>query len=257
MQKLRAVIYFSLVMMVTSSGYAADCNSASKVFTFAGGMAVYHTDDTPATIFRGLLTIDADGAPDAYCPAPLKGRDFLANAGTPGNWFGVVTDAHGVPFVQGPTDPKPDCYVSATSLEDVSKASSDPVRYVDSATIPYIALPGRPAAEHFKRDQMISLGDIVVVYNAKTETHAFAIYADIAPGASKGEGSIRLAEMLGVPNTSPKNGGLSTRELLFVVFPRSGNGRAQPASSIVAIGAQLLAQWGGVDRLKACATKIE
>jgi len=31
-------------------------------------------------------------APKGYTPAPL---DFLANAGGPGNWFGVVTDTGG------------------------------------------------------------------------------------------------------------------------------------------------------------------
>jgi hypothetical protein len=59
------------------------------------------------------MMIDADGAngqtrgvpvyaPRGFRPVPL---DFLANAGGPGNWFGVVTDTgekNGRPVLQDP-----------------------------------------------------------------------------------------------------------------------------------------------------------
>lgn len=79
--------------------------------------------------------------------------DVLANAGRPGNWFGVVTDTaeqDGTPVVQGPQDPCPGAYVSATSLhlpgQDGERLpDSSPVKYVDkyvdSATVPFVVVP--------------------------------------------------------------------------------------------------------------------
>jgi hypothetical protein len=46
-------------------------------------------------------------APRGFTPSPL---DFLANAGEPGNWFGVVTDTNrpdGRPVKQKDGDPAP------------------------------------------------------------------------------------------------------------------------------------------------------
>ena len=40
------------------------------------------------------MTIDADGAPNAYHP-DNTGLDDLANAGTPGRWEGLAKDAEG------------------------------------------------------------------------------------------------------------------------------------------------------------------
>lgn len=254
MKYFQAIVYSSLLMAVCSSGRAADCTSAST--GFAGGMPVHQTTDVAAIIFKGQLTIDADGAPDAYCPPPLKGRDYLENAGSPGNWYGVVTGPDGKPVTQGPTDPSPGCNVSATSLMDATKGKYDPAAYVDSATVPYVALPGGTVGNKFKQDHKISLGDVLVVYNVKSGIYASAIYADIAPATSKGEGSIRLADMLGIPS-SPKNGGLSSRELVFVIFPQSGNGKPLSAASIEDIGNSSLTQWGGPDRLTACAVSAE
>ncbi len=73
------------------------------------------------------MAIDADGAngqtggvpvyaPKGYTPAPL---DFLANAGGPGNWFGVVTDTNasdGRPVKQKDGDPAPGAYSKRDQL---------------------------------------------------------------------------------------------------------------------------------------------
>jgi hypothetical protein len=74
-----------------------------------------------ALVYRGGLMIDADGAPTAYGPDG-KGLDHLANAGKPGNWWGVVT-VDGKPVVQ-----ENGYYVSTTSLEDKRFAVTDPKR---------------------------------------------------------------------------------------------------------------------------------
>jgi hypothetical protein len=143
------------------------------------------------------LRIDGDGAPDAYHPDGKSGRDFLANAGRPGNWWGIVTVA-GQPVVQGPNDPCPGFYVSPTSLVDRNKAITDPRRYVDSNRIPYLAVPPE------LRTLGVGLGDVAwVEYRGQG---CAAIVADTGPRGKLGEGSIALARQLGIPE-SPRHGG--------------------------------------------------
>jgi hypothetical protein len=62
----------------------------TRLFT-AGGTPVWQITGQKAFFFTAGLAIDADGAPDAYHPNDT-GRDFLANAGRPGNWWAPVTD---------------------------------------------------------------------------------------------------------------------------------------------------------------------
>src|ERR1700739_2474595 len=97
-----------------------------RIIGTISGKDVVEQDDGSVTFSAGA-TLDGDGAngqfggPPCYAPASFSGRtlDILANAGHPGNWFGVVTDTGtktGTPIIQGPTDPCPGAFVSATSL---------------------------------------------------------------------------------------------------------------------------------------------
>src|SRR5258708_2675267 len=97
-----------------------------------GSHSVY-TVDIAKVVLAGLA-VDADGSPHAYAPSGsgLQGLDYLANAGHSGNWWGIATDSHGMPYIQGPNTPAPGYYVSTTALEDGSKAVNDPARYVNS-----------------------------------------------------------------------------------------------------------------------------
>jgi len=101
---------------------------------------VWRQPESSAFFFESSLSIDADGAPNAYHPDNL-GLDDLANAGAPGSWSGLAADKSGDPFIQGPNDPFPGYYVSATDLSGATKAANDPTRYVDASQIPYIVLP--------------------------------------------------------------------------------------------------------------------
>lgn len=165
------------------------------------------------------MDIDADGAPRAYAfpEDGLTPLDHLANAGEPGNWFGVITDSgrhDGLPVKQGPNDPAPGYLISTTALQDHTKAITDPRRYVDSATIPYIVVP------HELLKQGVQLGDLCVVeYRGAV---AGAIVADVGPEGKLGEGSIALAQALGIPS-SPKNGGTSF-SVKYTVFPGTSKG---------------------------------
>ena len=97
-------------------------------------------------VFIGTLMVNADGAPRAYGPDD-SGLDDVGNAGHPGNWWGLATDApscgpSGHPLVQTRNDPAPGFYVSTTTMTNPEVGSCGAQsKYVDSSAIPYIALP--------------------------------------------------------------------------------------------------------------------
>ncbi len=199
--------------------------------------------------FLAGLHIDADGAPRAYHPDSAQGLDRLANAGRPGNWWALVTDtgaADGAPLVQGPGDPAPGYHISTTSLVDPRRPERDPARYVDAATIAYVALP--PAAT---RTWGITLGDLAAVYDPRTGSTALAIFADIGPANALGEASIALAEALALPS-DPRHGGVEAPRIAYVLFPGTGDRRPRPAAQIERDGQRALDAWGGAARLRAC-----
>jgi hypothetical protein len=122
---------------------------------------------------------------------------------------------------------------------------------VDSTTIPYIVIPSGLGG----REGSPRLGDLAAVYNKKTGRLVYAIVADIGPRSSIGEGSIALAEQLGVP-ADPRKGGLDKEDIVMVVFPGSGNGSPQSASAIQVGAAKLFEKWGGLRRLKTQSSPI-
>jgi len=65
-----------------------------------------------------------------------------------------------------------------------------------------------------------------------------------------GEGSIALAERLGVPS-NPRRGGTGSG-LVYVVFPDSGNGKPRSVTEIENSGRSLFDAWGGTAQLEAC-----
>ena len=84
-----------------------------EVIATVAGIRVRRRTREKALFFVAGMTIDADGSPRAYHPrGSPPGLDFLANAGSPGNFFGIVTDRHGNPVVQSADDPAPGFFVS-------------------------------------------------------------------------------------------------------------------------------------------------
>jgi hypothetical protein len=206
---------------------------------------IWHVPGDTAFFYEAGMTIDADGAPNAYHPDNI-GLDDLANAGSPGNWYGLAKDADGEPFVQGPDDPFPGYYVSATALADRTKSVNDPTRYVDASKIPFIVLPGAMARQIGARP-----GDFAAVFNQRNGQGSYAIFGDVGPSDRIGEGSVALAENLGI-RSDARNGG-ARRGILFLVFPGSGNGRPRPVEEINSEAEKLLQAWGGASQLAACA----
>jgi hypothetical protein len=190
---------------------------------------------TSAFFYESGMTIDADGAPNAYHP-DNSGIDDLENAGSPGHWEGLAKDAQGEPFIQGPSDPFPGYYVSATALADRSKPVNDPTRYVDASKIPFVVLPGGLARQLGAR-----VGDFAVVFNERNSRISYAIFGDVGPYDRIGEGSVALAENLGI-RSDARNGG-TWRGVLYLVFPGSGEGRPRTIEEINDQGQKLLSEW--------------
>ena len=105
--------------------------------------SAYIVDDCP-------MNCDGDGANGqtggvaCYVPVDsgLTSLELLANAGYPGNWWGLACDAGGNPFIQQANDPVPGAYISTTSYQlrlmpdDVTpRTLNDPNRYLDAAGV--------------------------------------------------------------------------------------------------------------------------
>jgi hypothetical protein len=128
--------------------------------------------------WKSPISIDGDGSNGrtslpCYAP-PGYGETLvrLANAGSWENWYGIATNSHGMPYVQGADDPAEGAYVSTTSLQDVSKDIDDPDRYVDSAGVSYLVLP-----DNFSLGQ--PLGDIAFAWNILTGDSTNLVHADV------------------------------------------------------------------------------
>ena len=209
-----------------------------------GAIPIWHLPGSPVFFYEAGMTIEADGAPNAYHP-DNTGLDDLQNAGAPGNWEGLAKDRDGEPFVQGPDDPFPGYYVSETALADRSKPVNDPTRYVDASKIPFIVLPGG-----LTRDVGARPGDFAAVINQGNGKRSYAIFGDVGPSDRIGEGSVALAENLGV-RSDARNGG-ARRGILYLVFPGSGNGQPRSIEEINAETEKLIQDWGGTSQLTAC-----
>jgi hypothetical protein len=195
-----------------------------------------------AYFFESGMTINADGSPRAYHPnGSPPGLDKLANAGRPGKWWGIATDSSQTPLKQGPGDPFPGFYISTTAWVDPSKRAGDPARYVNSEKINFIVLANGMAGG-------AKLGDLATVIFRGRVAHA--ICADIGPAEHLGEGSIALAEALGIPS-NPRHGGTG-HEVVYVVFPGSKIAWPLTPSQIDQRASELFARWGGLGQVIAC-----
>ena len=190
---------------------------------------VWQLPSSRAFFFVSGMTIDADGAPTAYNPDDT-GLDELANAGTPAHWDGIVTDLDGNPLIQQEGDPFPGYYISCTSLSDNTKKFDDQTGYVDASRTPYVVLPKDVADRGGAR-----LGDFAFVMNLRNGKSSFAIYADIG---TLGEGSVALADALGIPSDA-RHGGQSDG-ILYLLFAGSGNLRPRTIHEIQSEGEALL-----------------
>jgi len=197
------------------------------IATIEGEQITEHDDQS--VHFRAKAAIDADGANGQFGGLPAyadpaqgyrgKTLDVLANAGEPGNWYGLVTSAMGIPIVQGRNDPCPGAYISATALfilgaNGAPLPKADPFKYVDAATVPYVVVP--PAIRNGVKG--VVMGCLAHVTNTKNGKHTAAVVADVGPRKKLGEISCACAAAIGV-NPSPTSGGEESHTIEYVIFP--------------------------------------
>jgi hypothetical protein len=122
---------------------------------------------------------------------------------------------------------------------------NDPARYVDASKIPFLVLPGGLA-----RGLGARVGDFAIVFNERNGKSSFAIFGDVGPYDRIGEGSVALAENLGI-RSNARNGG-TWRGVLYLVFPGSGEGRPRTIEEINDQGQKLLGKWETGISVEAC-----
>jgi Fungal chitosanase of glycosyl hydrolase group 75 len=208
-----------------------------------GGVTIYSVAGEPkAIVFKAGAAINADGAANCYGPNN-SGIDYTANGGDDqgGNWWGGPVGKDGRPLVQQIYDPYPGMYVSATAHFNPAYTEDSQYRYIDSAAIPFLVLPGNHA-------NGAKLGDVALVLNTVTGDNSYAIYADVGPQSKIGEISLRLATALKL-NPNPKSGGIVLHEIAYLVFIGSV-ASWKPPKVWFDTANTLTKAWGGLTRLK-------
>lgn len=207
-----------LAAVATVSG--APAATSCHIMTTYQAVNVYRFNNSDAyTYWLDHIAIDADGAPNAYGPDD-QGLDSLRDAGYPnGHWKNTLVpdpDNPSTPFVQR-CGPFKGFYVSMTALTDPAKCATDPSRYVDARTVPYVVFPRSFYNEHGTGQ----LGDVGIAMDMSNGKSSEFIIADIGSETEElGEISIKLAENLGGTNVNPRNGaGAPSGPILYVVFP--------------------------------------
>ena len=102
---MKLLVNFVIFIFLPIIGFCQiNCNLT--YLTTIENFDVYTHNQSGAILYRAKFAVDADGSPRAYGPND-SGLDWTANAGYPGNWWGVVTDINGDPVIQGAGDPYP------------------------------------------------------------------------------------------------------------------------------------------------------
>jgi hypothetical protein len=181
----------------------------SKVLLKVNGVPVYQDNDG-SVHWVGEFTIDADGCPHAYGPEPPNGLDYLANSGYPGNWWGIVTDSSGKPYIQPEGNkekwPWPGYYLSTTAYLVGGFDKFDARRYVDSEFVCFAVVPGNVRTSIPPK----FMGCRTVITDMKTDKELECACCDVGPSSHLGEGSMAAAAYFGL-SPNPKSGGSNDR----------------------------------------------
>ncbi len=164
------------------------------------------------------MTVDVDGAPNAYGPDNSKALDFELNAHVGAKKTGAIVGYRTknndgrTPVVQGPNDPCPGFFISETAYTDANNSNAnDPRRYVNAAEINYTLFATVAKAAGAK------LGDFCVVHSLSPRHTVYAIIGD--SGHSNGaEGSLALLQRLGYPFKSGKFDSVDKKEIVVRYF---------------------------------------
>lgn len=282
-RNITATLAFAIACF--GSRVEADCTlSNESTFEHAeiGSVKILRDTSTGAIAFASQMQVNTDGAPDSYHPDDI-GITHICNGVSVGpncTWkaecmpefriakaegfrgpqkicfFGMATDADGLPIIQGETDPNPGYFVSTTALRQPNEESRSPRAYLDSNTVPFAVIPrnwqpgGNPSPK---------LGDFGVAYRRSTGKLAYFVVGDIGPRNKLGEGSVALHQALGNDPFMMRYGkrrayrGIGGRDVAYVLFPGSARpGEHLDTASIESAAAPLLDAFGGEARIKSC-----
>lgn len=189
---------------------------------------IYQDPDSRVVYFKGDADIDADGANGqtnkvaAYMRGN-KGSEHCANGGMrmlpdgrlvgDKSWFKdiVITDDRGQPF-----EFEGGIYGSKTAYKYPNFDVANPAGYLDSETVPYIAIPPM-IVQKTGKDEII-MGCMILVKNRSNGKQAWGMVGDIGPRTKVGEVSIQMARDLGI-NSSPRYGGEDRPILDYEIYP--------------------------------------
>ncbi len=286
MRRAALLLSAALCPGFSSSGVFAACELKQEL-TFQheeiGAIPIFRNGKTRALAFSSQMQVNTDGAPDSYHPDDI-GITHICNGVAVGpscKWkascsaefnqakaegfrgptkicfFAMATMPNGLPILQGPSDPKPGYFVSTTALKQPGQNAATPRAQLDSNQVPFAVIP---KSWHQAGNPGPKLGDFGVAYRKSTEALEFFVVGDLGPNRKLGEGSVALHQALGNDPFVMRFGkrraakGVGGRDILYIMFP----GTAQPdrkldASSIKEVAGKLLEDFGGKERLVACA----
>ena len=211
-----------------------------------GGVGVFEVVGNPrAIVYKAGATVNGDGSPHCYHPDDDQALDYLANAGSPGNWWGIYAP-NGEPVVQSIYHPAPGYYISTTALFNPVYPEDHPDRYIDSERYPFCVIPS-------SFGQGWKLGDVGLCLNQRSGDNMYCATADIGPADHIGEVSMLLAKCLGL-KPDPKSGGCESG-IVYVVFPGSDSVyRSWEEKCDIAV--ETFDIWGGLPKLKQIAKSL-
>ncbi|MFJ5162320.1 hypothetical protein ACIP6T_24490 [Pantoea sp. NPDC088449] len=195
---------------------------SSNLIGNSGGVDIYQ-DNNGMVYFTAKAAIDADGAngqngkPGAYREKDT-GLDFLANGGMKLDDNGVVVIAHewgkGVALTDSNgqvvmTDDGTVISMTAYHYPNVDITTKE--AYVDSATVPYIAVP---------TILITNTKGIVLGCRGRVTSNGVSVDCVVADnsGSNIGEISIAAAEALGI-NANPRHGGDDEVSYFYEIWP--------------------------------------
>jgi hypothetical protein len=147
-------------------------------------------------VSAGSLDSEGDSGPVSVCGA--AGAVYWTS--------GMAIDCDGQPSAQCNEDTDC-CFASQTAFQQ-----SDG-RELDSATLPYIVVPGASDTWNYTSSGVRAGSVAAVIYNG---TVVYAVVGDVGPTGMIGEGSYALAERLGI-NPDARVGGAGSG-VTFIVF---------------------------------------
>jgi GH18 family chitinase len=228
---------------VSGNRMSAQAVTKTQIGT-VGSTIIYSITGQNAFFFNAGMTVAAEGAPKAFNSNDAVALDYLRKAGRPGNWWSLVTNngqPNGTPLIQPAGEPAPGYYISTTTLQNQGFSLQSQRCYINSASVPYIALPPSLASK-------AAVGDFGAIINKKTGAVSYVIFAEIHDEGWAGKASINSAAKEGI-NNDPKTGGVTSPDLIYIIFPKSGNGAGRRLHDIRNNGNRLLHQFGGANLL--------